>query len=444
MTLESIAVSHSPEDVLAALDLGEPERLLGMEETPQIDFKREPYLLQTPKGKWELGKDVAGFSNYSYGVLVLGVGTKKTPGNFLELADDLCPIPVSMLDKDQYRDIIRDIVRPAVDFTISFYPHPGQPDKGYMTISVQPLPQYDRWALVRRVLTDEGKLADGIGVPIRDGDQTRWLSADEVYLLIRDGQRSSTLGGGVPTTATGIVTFEESTGTVDPAEAANRLISFKDWQDPVLIWQSVPRKPEDLVTRMWGKDGIADSLRNSPPLRSSGFNWHVWTDPEPFEDGALLSDGRKALWIQENGLATAAAVVHDEMLAWATRTPPASPYRLNLIALTELTLEYFRLTDQILAPCLATPYRHAIDTRSFTGERGVTLSTALPPFIGGMQYPAKQDRRREFTATDNVERDSYQALSRLFGNFSLGPERVPFADNGRIDSEAFLDYVGTQ
>ncbi len=69
--------------------MGDPERLLGVEETPQIDFKREPYQLQTERGKWELGKDVAGFSNLSYGVLVLGVSTKKTAGNFLEIADKL-------------------------------------------------------------------------------------------------------------------------------------------------------------------------------------------------------------------------------------------------------------------------------------------------------------------------------------------------------------------
>jgi hypothetical protein len=432
-------VPHSPEDVLAALAAGEPERLIGMAETPQVDFKREPYQLQTEKGKWELGKDVAGMSNHLVGVIVLGVGTKKTLGNFEEKADALRPIPVSMLDKDQYQSIIRETVRPAVDFTISFWPHPGQPDKGYMTISVQPVAHHDRWAIVKRVFTDEGKLRDGIGVPVRDGDQSRWLSADEVYLLIRDGKRSSTPGGAAPPAGAP----RESAGNLDPEGAVGRLIGFKDWEDPVLVWQSVPSRPVDLTTRMWGKSGIAESLRTFPPHRGNGFNWHVWSDAESLDDGALLSDGRKAVWLQENGLLTAAAVVNDSMMAWTWRPVPASPYRLNLIALTEMTLEYFRMADEIVIPGAGAPYQHAIETRRFAGKPGVTMSIALPPYVGGEQYPARKDRRFAFEPSDNAERDSYRALSRLYGLFSLGADQVKFASNDRIDSDAFLEYVKT-
>ena len=40
-----------------------------------------PYVLGTPKGKWELAKDVAGLANLGGGLLVIGVGTEKTEGN---------------------------------------------------------------------------------------------------------------------------------------------------------------------------------------------------------------------------------------------------------------------------------------------------------------------------------------------------------------------------
>jgi hypothetical protein len=123
---------------------------------------------------------------------------------------------------------------------------------------------------------------------------------------------------------------------------------------------------------MWGKRGIAESLRTFSPHRGNGFNWHVWSDAESLDDGALLSDGRKAVWLQENGLLTAAAVVNDSMMAWTWRAVPASPYRLNLIALTEMTLEYFRMADEIVIPRAGAPYQHAIETRRFAGKPGVT------------------------------------------------------------------------
>jgi len=433
-------VPPSPEDVLAALTQGKPSLLLGMEETARIDFKGEPYLLGTEKGKWELGKDVAGLANLSGGVLVIGVRTKKTNGNFLDVATELCPVTVAMLDKKQHHSVIRDVVRPAVDFEIAYHDDPDEPGKCYMSIQISPLHHHERWAIVRRMVTDEGKLVDGMGVPIRDGDQTRWLSGDEVYRLIRDGQRSSSPGN----RAASAVTARDSpvAAVLDPDKAVDRLIALKDWQEPVLIWQSMPGGPENLLPRMWEQDGIAHAIRFPSALRGSGgFNWNFWTDAEHFDDGAMLSDGRHAMWVQENGLVTAAAIVNDEMLAWATRSPEGGPYQLNLIALVEMTLEYFLLIDRAVVG--GALYNHAIETRGFAGERGVTLSLALPHFVLGHQYPAGQDRRYDFEATCDAGRDAYEALWRLFTNFKLPRDKVPFSTDSKIDAGQLLEFLKT-
>jgi hypothetical protein len=71
------------------------------------------------------------------------------------------------------------------------------------------------------------------------------------------------------------------------------------------------------------------------------------------------------------------------------------------------------------------------------------MSIALPPYVGGEEYPARKDRRFAFEPSDNAERDSYRALSRLYGLFSLGADQVKFTSNDRIDSDAFLEYVKT-
>ena len=75
-------MSHSPEDVLAILADRKPSLLIGIEESAQVDFKSEPYDLTTNKGKWELGKDVAGMTNFAGGLIVVGVFTVKTGRQF--------------------------------------------------------------------------------------------------------------------------------------------------------------------------------------------------------------------------------------------------------------------------------------------------------------------------------------------------------------------------
>jgi len=137
-----------PEDVLAALDDGEPDRLIGTPETHQIGFRSQPYTLSTDKGKWELARNVADLANLSGGVIIIGVCTARAESNFLEVATELRPVPTSMLNVDQYHSVIREQVRPAVEFEVSYYQAPGHARKGYMSIRVKPLAEIGRRAIV--------------------------------------------------------------------------------------------------------------------------------------------------------------------------------------------------------------------------------------------------------------------------------------------------------
>jgi len=427
-----------PEDVLSALAEQRPDRLIDTYESAEIDFKSQPYQLDTDKGKWELSKDVAGLANLTGGVLVIGVRTVKTEGNFREVAKQLRPVPVAELNREKYHSIIRDQIRPAVDFDIAYYPDPGQGGKGYMTIHVKPLPESERYALVRRMVTDEGQLVDSMGVPVRDGDQTRWLSVDEVYRLLRDGQLAS-----APTRRETQATVIVETLNWD--DAADRLVELKDWEDPLLIWQSRPQKSVDLLSRMWGKDSISQALFDPHPIRPNGFNWYVLTQPKQFDGGALSSDGRRAIWVTPNGMVTAVATVNDEMLAWAMQNRPGYPQRLNVLAVTELTLEYFRLVDERIVAGTETRYTHSIAMRKFAGDPPVVLPEGLPNMVSSLSgRSTSQDTRYEFDQyiPANPERDAYDAMYRLYASFQLGPDRVPFADDdSRIDTVKLLEWL---
>jgi hypothetical protein len=429
----SVVLSR-PEKIVAVLAGNRPSQLLGTPESSQIDFKKQPYDLGKDKGRWELAKDVAGLANLDGGVLVIGVRTEKTPGNFLEIAAELRPVPVDRLDKEKHHGIIRDIVRPAVVFEIRYFPDPDETDKGYMIIHVEPLDEADRWALVRRMVNNEDKLVDSIGVPIRDSDQTRWLSSDEVYQHLRDGQRASRTFIHVPEL--------ESTRSLGPEDALQRLISFKDWESPVIAWQSLPDRSVDLSTRMWGKGSIAQALRDHPPLRPYGFNWYFMTEPAVLDNGVLASDGRHAIWVREDGMVTAAASVkEDDMLTWAMRNPPSGPYRLNSVALIEMTLEYYRLVDKFVLPGTNTHYMHVVSTRNFAGESAVILRSGLPAAIVASEHQLNRDIQSKFRASSYAEYDAYQALARLYAAFQFGAESIPFAAEEQIDTRKLVEYA---
>jgi hypothetical protein len=426
-----------PEEVLAALAEEKPSRLIGTRESAQIDFKKQPYQLTTDKGKWELAKDVAGLANLTGGVLVIGVRAEKTEGNFREVATELRPVTVAELNREKYHSVIRDQVRPAVDFEVEYFPDPDQAGKGYMTIYVKPLPEAERYALVRRMVTDDGQQVDSMGVPVRDSDQTRWLSADEVYRLLRDGQRANS----PPRAEIRAHSIDE---TLNWDEAVDRLVELKDWDDPLLIWQSMPLTSADLLPRMWGKESISQTLTNPPSLRPNGFNWDFFTEVTQFDGGALASDGRRAIWVAPNGTVTAAAIVSDEMLTWAMHNRPGQPQRLNVIAVVELTLEYFRLVDEHIILGEEVDYRHSIATRKFAGSPPVVLPEGLPNFVSSFsERSVSQDTRYKYDEAipADAERDAYEALWRLYASFQLGPERVPFAGDGRIDASKLLEWL---
>ena len=387
-------------------------------------------------GNWR--RTSAGLANLGGGLLVVGVKTEKTEGNFSEIASELRPVAVANLDRVQHHDVIRDLVRPAVEFNVAYFPDRDQTGKGYMTVHVKPLPEADRYALVRRMIAPDGREIDAIGVPVRDSDKTRWLSADEVYRRLRDGQRANS-----PVQAQ----ISQSVGeSPDWKAAVQQLIALKDWEGPLLIWQSMPLQPVDLLSRMWGRDSISQILSNPSSLRPNGFNWNFYNGVRQFEGGALASDGRRAIWVASNGLITALATANDEMLAWAMHNSPSEPQRLNVIAVTEITLEYFRLVDQRILPGTDMKFRHSIATRKFAADPPVALPEGLPNSLSSFDSAiAGADTRYQFDQYIPVdaERDAYEALWRFYATFQLGFDKVPFAHDGRIDSSKLLEWLST-
>ncbi|MFK0114081.1 helix-turn-helix domain-containing protein [Streptomyces sp. NPDC091217] len=169
-----------------------PEAVLGMTESEWVDFKSTglegPYDLGQESKKYELAKDVAAFANTNGGLIVCGFKATRRPTDLHETVVKPTPFAKRLVNAEKYKKVIAEYVRPLVSVEFSWFDDPTHQDLGYLVIEVQALPESDRWALVTRTLSEEGRLVKGgVSIPRRHGDQTEYVTPDEVYRLINNG-----------------------------------------------------------------------------------------------------------------------------------------------------------------------------------------------------------------------------------------------------------------
>lgn len=167
---------------------------MGLPESQWVDFKSTgpegPYDLRLDSKKFELAKDVAAFANASGGLLVCGFKATRRSGDLHESVVKVTPFNKRLINTERYRSVIAEYVRPLIDVDFHWYDHSAGTDLGYLLIEVQALPVSSRWAVVTKTLSDEERLVKGgIAVPRRHGDQTEYLSPDEVHQLLNNGLR---------------------------------------------------------------------------------------------------------------------------------------------------------------------------------------------------------------------------------------------------------------
>jgi hypothetical protein len=88
---------------------------------------------------------------------------------------------------------------------------------------------------------------------------------------------------------------------------------------------------------------------------------------------------------------TAGAIATPAMLGWAM-DQRGHPQRINTFVLTEMTLEYFRLADELVVPRVPGPWRHRIVARRFQGDQPRTLGpgSTRPDFFLSDASPARR------------------------------------------------------
>ncbi|MFF3378078.1 helix-turn-helix domain-containing protein [Streptomyces sp. NPDC002680] len=433
--------SLSRSALIEALAAGRPDDLRGVAENSWLDFKRSPYDLASEKGKFELCKDVAAFANAHGGLLVLGVEAEKKSNQALEVAIGFRPFPQHRADVVQYVDTLNEYLRPRVTVSHHWYHDPGRSTAGtdlyYLVLEVEPVPELSRYVLVRKMINDKGRLAEGLAVSVRHGDRTIYMLSEDVYQLINEGLRTR---DAVPA---GVLVPAHEQWQEEPDQSLDELEQRQEWEEtPVLLWQSLPAQPpSQILLGLHSHDGIKGALRNQDVLRDAGFNFADSTGRlQTLSGGLFIGRQRCAVWVRPDGLMTSGAVANPDMLCWGAQYL-APVQRINTHVVTEMTLEYFRLADKLVVPRVAGPWRHRIVVRRFGGEQPRVLAPGggtMQSFLSDASPPSADTWDQSWVANGDPERDAYEALERFYTLFGVDVATNPYVEGDRVVEERLL------
>ena len=175
------------EEILAS---GEFSRLIGKYENELFDCKRQPYALDTEKGKHELAKDVSAFANIEGGYILLGAKGEDDQSHSGEQIKTISAFEETLVSIEQNRNIIDDRIFPNVrDVEIKWYSSKDDETKGLILIKIPPQQESDKPFLNKKIFNNErNKISETVfGFFQRRGDKIAHYELKDFHRLIQLG-----------------------------------------------------------------------------------------------------------------------------------------------------------------------------------------------------------------------------------------------------------------
>lgn len=141
----------------------------GVSETVDLDWK-QALPADVEKKRWEFAKDVATLANTRGGLIVFGVREEN------ERAKELTPVPNGERERQRLRALAYGRVRPMVDGLAIEALNDENGEQGLIVVFVPPSPD------APHVVGEKNEM----GVPYRDGTDTRWMTESLLERAYRD------------------------------------------------------------------------------------------------------------------------------------------------------------------------------------------------------------------------------------------------------------------
>lgn len=439
--------------MIALLDDGQEETLVGMEETDWLDLKGAPYRLGERREQWELAKDVAALANAAGGIIVVGVHTSRPTRRDEEIATEVAPFPASMFDAKQLRDVVAAQVYPRIEIDVRTFDRPDE--KRLAVIVVQQQDDDRRPFLLTRVFDDERRW-EAMALPVRSGPHTAFEPPGMLHRDIADGRRLRRAPASEPRREPVGEPGPDTGDLVESAEAwsrqaVNQLTQEVGWGEYAVVGlTAVPpgrlRRPDDFYAR----GGLRTSFAYEKQVRRAGFGISYAHDVRVGDQEITSVDpDRTVVRIHASGRVIAACAGTAEFLGWASDSGSSPvqegerrPLRVNPVAMNEWVYEFCRFIYREVFPRWDDSgwALTALVLRAQSGSRPLRLRAGLNRLSPSEGQPAESDDRVEgLEPSGDPAVDAIGLLSVIYGTFGMGPDHIPFNHDGRFDEAKLLD-----
>jgi len=447
------------------------DTLIGKPESNHMDCKSEPYDLTTDSGRFELSKDVSAFANAAGGFILVGIRTRKSTVQPVDVVEAIRPIPADRFNTTQYRDVIGEWVEPVpAGFRVEWHPMTGTPTEGIGVITVPPQAASAGPFVVTSVVLDNARRRDRLvafaerrqdGVaPTTSKDLARWLRDGRSYRDLVDTHLAEIRAGIADLSRVQrsphappppVISDVEVSQRIDATLGVTGLVNR-----PHLALAAVPMTSGELRTLFEsGPGSITEVLERPPTLRPNGWSMET-LDRARIVEGRLreLRNGdRKVLRLYRDGALVFACAADSEFLGFGESAGHFQERpRLIALALIEVTYLFCELCARVVQDVAPRPAR--IRFHACLG-RMAAPPLAMPVYLNALGDVSSLDRERDrhHAPDGGVTRyvdaladpfdaagTAYDLIREIYLWFGIEPSNIPYTErrDGRttISAEA--------
>lgn len=454
-------------EVLARLEDGNFDALIGQFESDWLECKGQPYNLSREDQKLELAKDISSLANANGGLLLIGFSTSRTEAHSDDCVDAVRPFPNDLFDKKRYTQVISHWLFPQLDnLRISIFPVKADPERSIAAIDVPRAIGADKPVLVTKTILDSSHKVVEIlfGYCTRRQANVDHHDVERIQNLLRDGERlDAEIRDGFQSLHAAIEDLRTTKAVsveIASEDVRGRILDSLSavglQNKPAFVLASTPCKSLNLRSIFESKESNLVKFIDRPPeIRFTGFDLDAGGNSRIVE-GRLrrsLTRDYKLIEVHRDGVVIYVSTGGQDGLCWGRPKRQTTAYLINQIVLIEnvylftLMLEHtysghldpgetIRLEIQLLRmaindqPCRLEP--GPVDSyTSYMAERSASAESKVLT----CEVKFKQV---------SPERVAILLLSELYAWFGFEEDRIPYSkqsEEGRIvDVDALIQF----
>ena len=401
----------------------------------------------------ELAKDVSALANADGGFILIGVTTEIEPTSNGEVIRRISCFAPSLLNPNQYRNVISEWVIPSIDgLVFQLNPQITNPSEALVSIFVPHSATNRKPFIVSKIVSETDRIVGSyVGYFERTRDIVPPMKPAELRERLKDGLRFAELNSRLDNIEELVAKATVPPNPVQPIiqeqELRPRMIQARREvgypRGPSFSLLAWPLQATQFPDLFESHDAPVVRLLEHPPrIREAGFDLSTNQMSMIIEASRrrCLAPNRRLLEIWRDGVLICAMPGEDHHLCWGMHSDATTGWRINNLALTETVFLFCEWTLQVFGYAVPPPtafmVRVMLADMTASGSPPFRLSSYRPNFMnigeGDRPSPVGQTGVTAEIAVTRVGAQAgaiaYKLLADIFNWFGFNASEMPYVN----------------